>query len=379
MPPRSYSIDVPDSVLVDLKTRLERTRWPEALIGAEWDYGANVDYIRELSEYWLEKYDWRAHEERLNRYPQFLCEVDGVDLHFWHVKGNGPRAFPLILMHGWPGSIYEFYELIGPLSDPGAYGGDPAAAFDVVIPALPGYGFGGKPRVRGWDSARAAQAFDALMARELGYSLYGAQGGDWGSFIAQKMGSAYPERVAGIHLNFAVLPGSRGDLPAEDQPALDLWDRFFQEEGAYIGVHTTKPDSLTVGHSDSPAGLAAWIVEKFRTWSDCAGDVESVFSKDTLLTNIMFYWATNSAASATRLYYESWKDQARNFRFPRISVPTGVARFPFDRFNLPRSWAEQRYNLVRWTDMPRGGHFAALEEPELLLEDIRAFFRLVRG
>jgi len=378
MPPRIYSIHVPDPVLDDLRRRLANTRWPEPLIGAEWDYGAKIEYIRELCEYWQCEYDWRHQENRLNAYPQFLCEVDGVDLHFWHVKGRGPNPFPLLLLHGWPGSVYEFYDLIGPLSDPVSYAGDARDAFDVIIPSLPGYGFSGKPRVRGWDSTRAGEAFHVLMTKMLGYDTYAAQGGDWGSFIAQKMATLYPDSILGIHLNFAVLPGPRGKLPPEDQPALDRWDRFFVEEGAYIGVHTTKPDSLTMAQSDSPAGLAAWIVEKFRTWSDCEGDVESVFSKDTLLTNIMFYWVTNSAASATRLYYESWKDQERNFNLPKIEVPVGVASFPCDRFNLPRSWAESQYNLVRWADMPRGGHFAALEEPGLLIDDIRDFFRPLR-
>lgn len=376
---RPYSIDVSDPSLEDLRFRLARTRWPEPLPGVEWAYGAKVDYIRDLCAYWMDTYDWRAQERRLNAHPQFLCEVDGVDLHFWRVKGKGPSPLPLLMIHGWPGSMFEFYELIGPLSDPAAYGGDPADAFDLVIPSIPGFGFSGKPREPGWGCARVAEAFASLMTEKLGYARFGAQGGDLGSFISQKLGSAFPERVAGIHLNSVLIPGPVGEVAPEDEEALRRVDAFNAADGGYRHIQGKNPDTIGIAQSDSPAGLAAWIIEKFRVWSDCGGDLESSFTKDALLTNLMFYWAPNSAVSAARFYYESHADELRNFGFPKPKVPTGFARFPGDPFNLPRSWAERNYNVTHWTEMLRGGHFAAMEQPQLLIEDVRKFFRTVRG
>jgi len=372
MTPRPFSIDVPQAVLDDLKRRLESTRWPEPIPGVGWQYGAEVASVRELCDYWRTTYDWRKHEAELNRYPQFLCEVDGVDIQFWHVKGKGPKPFPLLLIHGWPGSMVEFHRLMGPLTDPAAQGGDPANAFDVVVPSLPGFGWSGKPRERGWGISRIAAAFDTLMSRALGYSRYGVQGGDWGGIIAAKMGSAHADHVSAIHLNFVI-----GVPPAEmseaDQALAAKRAAFRDQETGYSNVQGTKPDSLTVGQTDSPAGLAAWVTEKFRAWSDCGGNVESVFSKDTLLTNLMFYWAPNSVASAARIYYEARRDRG-DFRYPKVEVPTGVAIFPAEPWQAPRHWVESRYNIQRWTEMPRGGHFAALEQPDLLLEDVRTFF-----
>ncbi len=375
MPPRPFRIDVPQSVLDDLQRRLENTRWPDQLDGAGWDYGANVEYVRELCDYWSRTYDWREHEARLNQYPQFLCEVDGVDLHFWHVRGEGAAAFPLLLIHGWPGSIVEFEALIGPLTRPSAFGGREEDAFDVVIPALPGFGFGGKPTERGWGITRIAAAFDGLMA-ELGYATYGVQGGDWGGITASKMASAYSTHIAGIHLNFLIAPPPAEPSPS-DLEAAEIRSAFQARETGYSNVQGTKPDSLTVAQSDSPAGLAAWVVEKFRTWSDCEGDIERSFSKDTLLTNLMFYWAPNSIASSARIYYEASHDQS-SFRYPKVEVPTGVAMFPGEPWRVPRGWAEARYNITRWAEMAAGGHFAALEQPELLIEEVRAFFAAVR-
>lgn len=380
LPPRQsrpFRIDVPDAVLDDLHERLDRTRWPEPLAGAGWDYGADVAYVRELCDHWRHGYDWRRHEAALNAVPQFLCEVDGVDLHYWHVRGTGPSPTPLLLVHGWPGSMYEFFELVGPLTDPGAHGGDPADAFDVVVPALPGFGFGGKPRCRGWGISRIAAAFHQLMTSELGYTHYGVQGGDWGAMVAAKMGASYPEHVSGVHLNLLVAPPPPQPTEA-DRPALDRDRAWRTREAAYSRVQRTKPDSLTVAQSDSPAGLAAWIVEKFRTWSDCAGDVEQAFSKDVLLTNLMFYWAPNSVASAARIYYENARDPAGVSTRPRVEVPVAYAAFPQEIFRPPRSWADPHYAIARWTEMPRGGHFAALEQPGLLTDDLRAFFRALR-
>jgi epoxide hydrolase len=378
MPPRPYRIDVPEEVLVDLHRRLDATRWPEPLPGSAWSRGADISYVRELCAYWRERYDWREHEAALNAFPQFQCEVDGVDLHFFHVRGKGPAPLPLVLMHGWPGSVHEFTHLIGPLTDPAAHGGNPQDAFDVVIPALPGYGFSGKPREPGWGPPRIAAAVDRLMVDHLHYPRYGAQGGDWGSVIGNALAVGHGDHLLGLHLNSPVARPPPGEPPnPESQRAQQETARWLEEEGGYGHVHGTKPLSLGIAQSDSPAGLAAWIVEKFRTWSDCGGDVESVFSKDWLLTNLMFYWAPNSIASAANLYLERRAMDLEAF-FRPVRVPTAVALFPKDIYRVPRSWLERRFDLRRYTEMPRGGHFAATEQPALFLEDVRAFFRGLR-
>ena len=374
---RPFRIDVPQTTLDDLQRRLDSTRWPAQLEAAAWNYGANLTYIRELCNYWRNGYDWRTQEARVNAFPQFLCEVDGVDVHFVHVRGKGTNPFPLLLVHGWPGSIVEFLDVIGPLTDPARFGGDPLNSFDVVIPALPGFGFSGKPRVRGWGITRIAAAFDRLMTVVLGYERYGVQGGDWGGITAAKMGSAHADHVAAIHLNFVIAQPPPGDLSAEEQAQVARSAAFQAQETGYSAVQGTRPDSLTLAQTDSPAGLAAWIIEKFRVWSDCDGDVEKAFTRDALLTNVMFYWAPESVASAARIYYEARNDPA-SFRFGKVEVPTGVAAFPKEPWNAPRRWAEQRYDIRRWTVMPRGGHFAAMEQPGLLTEDVQAFFETIR-
>lgn len=376
MPPRVFQIAAPEAVLDDLRARLLHTRWPDAIPGSGWEYGADLAYVQELCAYWRDAYDWRRHEAALNRYPQFLCEVDGLDLHFFHVRGRGPRPFPLLLIHGWPGSVYEFHELIGPLTDPAAHGGDPRDAFDVVIPAIPGYGFGGKPREWGWGPKRTAAAFDRLM-EELGYERYGVQGGDWGGIVATSMAARFAGRVVGAHLNFLLTtPPTDANATEDGRVALARLAAFRARETGYSLVQGTKPQSLAMAQADSPAGLAAWIVEKFRTWSDCDGDVESVFTKDQLLTNIMFYWAPNSIASAARFYYEAGPDMAAIVG-GRVDVPVAVADFPREIYRYPRSWVEARMNVVRWTEFARGGHFAAMEQPEALLADVREFFGAV--
>jgi microsomal epoxide hydrolase len=376
MAPEESSIEVPEAVLADLRERLARTRWPEPIPGAGWDYGADVAYLRELCEYWRTGYDWRRHEAAINSVPRFTSRVDGVELSFWHLRGSGPRPFPLLLLHGWPGSIYEFFELLGPLSDPASHGADAADAFDLVVPELPGFGFGGRPQEPGWGPTRIAAALDTLMHEHLGYPAYGVQGGDWGGIIASKIASAHAEHVTAIHLNMLV--AGPPEVPGErDAAALERVRVRERDETGYSRVQRSRPDALTVAQADSPAGLAAWIVEKFRAWSDCDGDVETAFTRDTLLTNLMFYWAPNATPSAARIYYESVRDRAGR-RYPRIEVPTGVASFPKEPWRVPRHWAEAQYTITRWTDMPRGGHFAALEQPELLLADIREFFRGVR-
>ena len=374
---RPFRIDVPQSVLDDLNRRLEATRWPETIPEVGWEYGADPHYIRELCDYWRNSYDWRAHEAGLNEHPGFSCEVDGLDLHFWHVRGERKGAFPLLLIHGWPGSMFEFDRLIEPLTHPSHYGGRAEDAFDVVVPALPGFGFGGKPRERGWGISRIAAAFDSLMAHELGYERYGVQGGDWGGIISSKMGSAHADHVAGVHLNFVFGQPPSPLVTDEDKAVAASSDAFQAAETGYSAVQGTKPLSLAAAQADSPAGLAAWVVEKFRTWSDCDGDVESSFSKDTLLTNLMFYWAPNSVASAAAIYFEARRDPA-GFVYGKVEVPTAVAVFPKEPWQALRHWVEPRFNIVRWTRMPRGGHFAALEEPELLVNDVRTFFATVR-
>lgn len=371
---RPFTINVSDSTLDDLRTRLRATHWPEPIAGAGWDYGADVAYVRGLCEYWADGYDWRAAESRLNTLPGYVSEVDGVDLHYWHVKSSQPGAFPLLLIHGWPGSMFEFFELAAPLAEPAKHGAPDALPFDLVIPALPGFGFGGHPTDRGWGITRIAAAFDQLMTG-LGYQHYGVQGGDWGGITAAKMGSAHADHIAAIHLNFVVAPPP-AEMTDADRAAADARNAFQAGETGYSNVQGTKPDSLTVAQSDSPAGLAAWIVEKFRAWSDCDGDVETAFTKDTLLTNLMFYWGPGSTASAARIYYEASHDPT-SFRYPRVEVPTGVAVFPKEPWRAPRSWAEPRFNIQRWTEMPRGGHFAALEVPDLLIDDVRAFFSTI--
>ena len=379
MPPTPYRINVADEVLSDLRDRLARTRWPEPLPGDPWERGASVRYIRDLCEYWRTSYDWRAQEAALNAYTQFISNVDGVDFHYWHVRGNGPSPMPLILVHGWPGSIYEFHHLIGPLTDPAAHGGDAADAFDVVIPALPGFGFSGKPSEPGWGPQRTADAFHMLMTRELGYARYGTQGGDWGSAVTLAMAAEHAGAIIGTHVNFiGGRPTTEQMQASEAKPLLERAAIIQRDEMGYFQVQSTKPSSLGIAQSDSPAGIAAWIVEKFRTWSDCGGDVESVYTKDQLLTNIMFYWAPNSIASAANMYYEARREQRRGGSGD-IKVPVGVAMFPEELAQARREWVEGRVNVVHWTDMPRGGHFAAMEQPELLLDDVRSFFRALRG
>jgi pimeloyl-ACP methyl ester carboxylesterase len=362
---RPFRIDVPDPVLADLRERLARTRWPEPIPGAEWDYGAKVDTLRELCAYWRDGYDWRAQEAQLNEIPGFMHEVDGVDLHFWHVRSSAPDAFPLLLLHGWPGSIYEFHHVLGPLSD----------QFDLVVPALPGFGFGGRPRERGWGPTRIAAAFDTLMS-VLGYERYGVQGGDWGAILAAKLGAAHPARVAAIHVNYLIAPPPP-DAGPEHAAVVEQYGHWRTYEDAYSRLQRTKPDSLTLAQSDSPAGLAAWIVEKFRAWSDCDGDVVGYFGRDTLLTNLMFYWAPGSVESAARIYYESARDPAGREQRGRVEVPVAYAAFPHEIISPPREWAETHYAIERWTEMPRGGHFAALEAPDLLVDDVRSFFASV--
>jgi pimeloyl-ACP methyl ester carboxylesterase len=378
MAPKPFKIHVAEDVLLDLRQRLARTRWPDALPDADWDYGTNLEYLQDLVNYWHDRYDWRAQERFLNTFPQFITEIDGTHLHFLHMKGRGTHTIPLLLTHGWPGSFFEMYKIIGPLTDPAQYGGDPADAFDVVVPSLPGYGFSGPTTMRGVTVAWIASVFAALM-HELGYQRFAAQGGDWGLYITATLARSYADKIIGLHLD---MQPSRGVLSQEvttdaerhwyEQRAHWIWD-----ESGYSHIQETRPQTLAYGLNDSPVGLAGWIVEKFRAWSDCHGEIERVFTKDELLTIITIYWVTQTINSSTRLYYETYH-QRDTALAERVDVPTGVALFRDELPVPPRSLGERLYNLYRWTEMQAGGHFAALEQPQALIEDIRAFFRPLR-
>ena len=383
--PRPFSIRVSDDVLADLRARLARVRWPDEIPGAGWRYGSDLAYLQELVAYWRERYDWRAHEARLNRLRQFTVSLGGIDVHFIHEPGAGPHPLPLLLSHGWPGSIVEFEALIPRLTDPARFGGDPADAFTVVAPSLPGYAFSFRPNQPRFSVAQMADLFASLMTDVLGYSRFGAQGGDWGAIVTTYLGLGHADRVAGIHLNMVVaVPEDRNNpdltgVAPEELGGLMEMQQWLKEETGYQSIQGTKPQTLAYALNDSPAGLAAWIVEKFRSWSDCDGEVERRFTKNELLTNIMLYWAPETANSSCRLYYEAMHAD----KFPptgfRVEVPTGCAIFPKEILKPPRAWAEKAFNVQRWTRLPRGGHFAAMEEPELLVDEIRAFFRPLRG
>ena len=380
---RPFEITVPDSVLDDLKLRLEQTRLPDQLDGVGWDYGTELDYLTDLITYWREEFDWRAQEQQLNQFDQFKTRIDDLDIHFIHQRSPEADAIPMIITHGWPGSIAEFTKIIGPLTDPVAHGGAAEDAFHVVAPSMPGYGFSDKPRSRGFGPEQIAEVNAALMAR-LGYEKYGIQGGDWGSIVSSRHAFNHPEAAIGLHLNMLVGGPPPGGDPTEGVPPEELERsqarRSFYNtaESAYSQIQGTKPQTLGYALNDSPAGQAAWIVEKFRAWCDCNGDPESVFTRDEILTNITIYWVTQTATSSARLYYESGRAPTSR-PMGRIDVPTGAAIFPYELFITPRRWAEAAFNITHWTEMPRGGHFAAMEQPELFVEDLRTFFRPLRG
>jgi len=381
MMPRPFTIHVPDATLADLRMRLERIRWPDENPGGGWQYGSDLAYMKALVAYWREQYDWRAHEGRLNRLRQFVAPVDGIDLHFIHEPGVGPNPLPLLLSHGWPGSIVEFERLIPLLTDPGRFGGDPGDAFTVVAPSLPGFTFSFRPDQPRFNVAEIANVFALLMTEGLGYRRFAAQGGDWGGYISAQLGAAHADRVLGIHVT--LLSGPREATPAprtdEERAYLTELQHWMREEQGYGMIQGTKPQTLAYGLTDSPLGLAAWIVEKFRTWSDCGGDVERRFSKDVLLTNVMLYWVTGAINSSFWPYWARRHEPWPLSEQTPVRAPTAYASFPREILHPPRAWVEPVYpNLQRWTMMPAGGHFAALEEPEALAADIRAFFRELR-
>ena len=376
-----FRVDVPEEVLDDLRHRLRRTRFPNAVEGVGWQQGTDLAYLEELVGYWADGFDWRAAEARLNAWDQLTTTVEGQRIHLIHARSPEPDALPLLVVHGWPGSVVELLDVLGPLTDPAAHGGDPRQAFHVVAPSLPGYTFSGPTHERGWNPRRIAGAFAEIMA-SLGYERFGAQGGDWGSIVCSNVADLVPERCVGLHLNFVVArppAGERQELGPEDERALAAQAEFRRTGVGYQEIQGTRPQSLGYGLEDSPAGLAGWIVEKFRDWSDCDGDVERSFTRDQLLTNITAYWVTATATSSTRLYWEMRQAGAGALPQGRIAVPTAVANFAGEITRMPRSWVEASYELVRWTDIPRGGHFAAMEVPDLFVADVRDSFAPLRA
>ncbi|MFC6882642.1 MULTISPECIES: epoxide hydrolase family protein [Actinomadura] len=372
---RPFTVRISEQDLRDLRERLERTRWPDEPRGAGWSYGVRRDYARELADRWRANYDWRGHEAELNRFPQFTTSIDGQDVHFLHVRSPEPGALPLVLTHGWPGPYTELLPLVGPLADPRAHGADPADAFHVVVPSIPGFGFSGPTRETGWDVARIARAWAELMAR-LGYERYGAQGGDFGSLISPELGRVAPDRVAGVHVNALVTappdddPAALEGLADKDLARLARLRRWHQELSGYAAIQSTRPQTLAFALADSPAGLLAWYAD----WWAGHGDKVGALDPDALLTNLSVAWFTGTAASAARLYRESaalWGSPPQ-----RSAVPVGVAVFAGD--SSIRRFAECAHAVVRWTEFDAGGHFAAMEAPDLLAGDVRAFFRPLR-
>lgn len=373
-----FEVRVESGEIADLRDRLARTRWTDWLPGSDWAYGVGEGYIKQLCAYWRNGFDFDAHVARLNAWPQYIAERDGERMHFYHARSKVATARPLVLVHGWPGSVVEFLDLIGPLSDPEAYGGQAEDAFHVVVPSLPGYGYSGPTRGQGVDVVAAGAQIDSVMAA-IGYDRYFAQGGDWGSIVTSRMAETYPDRVAALHVNMA--PGGPVNpfdpvegLTAAEEAELEKLRLFMMGDSAYAQIQTTRPQTLAVAMNDSPAGLAAWIVDKFWAWTDHGGDLESAFDRDHLLDNLTLYWLTQTAGSSFRLYHEN--NLRTGYRHPRVSVPTGVARWAGEPFRWPRSLAEQTYaNVQEWREFAGGGHFAAFHRKQEFLDAVRGFFR----
>lgn len=375
-----FQIAIQQEQIDDLHRRLDRIRWPMQIPGTGWERGVPLDYLQDLAAYWRNDYDWRAQEAALNAFPHFMTEIDGQAIHFLHIQSPEPDAFPLIVTHGWPGSFVEFLDVIGPLTDPAAYGGDAADAFRLVVPTMPGFGFSGPTHETGWDTRRMAAAWAELM-RRLGYERYGAQGGDTGSFVSRHLGLLDPGHIAGIHLNFLMTfpsgdPGELEGLTAREQERLAMQERFNTELSGYFAMQATRPQTLAYGLTDSPVGQLAWIVDIFKEWTDNAGALEGAIDRDRLLTNVMLYWLTETARSSADVY----KEDAADWGEPEIlNLPLGLALFPKEIGQPIRAWAErENTNIIHWSEFDRGGHFAAMEEPDLFVQDVRDFFRLVR-
>ncbi len=374
-----FQIDIPQRELDDLRRRLEMTRWPEKETPSDWSQGVPLDYVRDVCAYWREQYDWRRCERRLNELGQFTTDIDDLKFHFLHVRSPHANALPIVMTHGWPGSVIEFSKVIGPLTDPGALGGDNADAFHVVCPTLPGFGFSGKPTATGWGVERIGRAWGKLMAR-LGYDRYVAQGGDWGALVTSCIGVSETAHCAGIHVNMPVLSPSESvmsDLTDFENKALASGQYYWDWDSGYSKEQSTRPQTVGYGLVDSPAGQAAWILEKFWSWTDSDGHPENVLTRDELLDNIMLYWLPAAGASSARIYWESFNLIGKPQ--PEISMPSGVSIFPHEIFRASRRWVEERYtNLVHYNILDKGGHFAAFEQPALFVDEVRNCFRHMR-
>jgi len=375
-----FSLPYSEAADRDLRERLARTRWLDSISGSGWAYGVNREYLRKLCEYWREVFIWREQIERLSLFEHYYFHSRSGRIHFIHERGHGKDPIPLILTHGWPGSFIEMLKVIPMLTDPDTYGGDAEDSFDVIVPSLPGYGFSEPPFEQGMNTIRIAELWVELL-QELGYGWFAAQGGDWGAYVATALGLHYPHRVRGIHLNH-IPPyqcfGNQAEASDLERSFFDHVNCWDEERGAYDHVQRNEPQTLAFGLNDSPIGLAAWIIDKFRRWSDCEGDLERIFTTDDLLANVTLYWMTGTIGSSMRLYYE---DRCAPLCFnedDKVRVPCGIAHFPKEAPFPPRHWVERRYNVQHWTEMPEGGHFAALEQPELFVKDLRAFFRFLR-
>lgn len=376
---KPFRISVADDVLIDLRQRLINTRWPEKELVGDWSQGAPLAWIQDICGYWARTYDWRVREAALNRFDQYTTEIDGLDIHYVHVRSPHRDAMPLVITHGWPGSIVEFHKVIEPLSNPTAFGGSASDAFHVICPSLPGFGFSAKPQATGYGVGHIAQTWAVLMQR-LGYSRYGAQGGDWGSAVTTALGALDPQHCLGIHVTLAM--GARrqgeGEPTPEEARAMKGAKYYADWDSGYSKQQATRPQTLGYGLTDSPAGQAAWILEKFWAWTDCNGHPENILSRDELLDNVMVYWVTATAASSARLYWESFGK--RRGPAPKVNVPTGVAVFPKEIVTPVRAWMQENYtNICHWNEMPRGGHFAAFEQPQLFVDEVRSFFRTLRA
>ena len=380
-----FEIVVPDAAINDLKTRLQNTRLPDQISETTWEYGTDKTYLTELIDYWENEFDWREQERTLNEFDHFKTEIDEIEMHFIHQRSEHPDAIPLMIVHGWPGSISEFSKIIDPLIDPVAYGGSASDAFHVITPSLPGFGFSSAPTQPGYSPEKIAHILAALMEK-IGYQRYAIAGGDWGAIINRYLAFNYPDRLIGLHSNM-MLAGpptdreQRADVTQAEETARAARGAYMQNERAYQQIQGSKPQTLGYGLNDSPAGLAAWIVEKFHGWTDmpqgATGYLDNHFTKDELLTNIAIYWFTGTITSSTRIYYENSKTPIET-TLGYINVPTGAAIFPAEIFVTPRAWAESAYDLRHWSVMTEGGHFAALEKPDLYLNDLQIFFRLLR-
>lgn len=377
-----FRLEVPDAELTDLRERLARTRWPKEIPDVGWARGVPLTYLRELAEYWRSGYDWRKHEARVNQIPQFTTTIDGAQVHFLHAPSPEPEALPLIITHGWPGSVVEFLDVIGPLCDPRSHGGDPADAFHLVIPSIPGFGLSGPTHETGWGVPRIARAWAELM-RRLNYPRYGAQGGDWGYAISRELGIIDADHTVGVHLNTLItLPSNdvteNAALTHGDRARLAQFSRAQPEMSGYQAIQATRPQTLAYALTDSPVGQLAWVVEKFKEWTDSTDVPEDAVDRDLLLTNVMLYWLTRTAGSSAGLYYERLHPSSLPGVSGRSSTPTGVAVFTNDVALPVRRLAERDNQIVYWSEFDRGGHFAALEEPDLFTDDLRAFFRGLR-